>query len=728
MEDIVFRNEDTGFTVMQVYANDELVTVVGEMLSVAYGEELLITGSFVAHPNYGMQFRAHFVEKKLPSTAAAILRYLSSGAIKGVGVKYAKKIVEKFGDSTIDIIEKDHKRLCEIAGITPKKAELIYTSFCETYGVRTQLLFLTELGISEVKAVAIIKRLGAECRQLIDENPYILIFPDLGLDFPQVDAIAEQLSVSAESQYRVEAGIIYVLRHNAQSGHTCLPEQKLLDFCTQLLSIDAQRVCDILDILLDIRAIVKFDGGDRSYIYLCELFDAESYIAGRISVMLTIGCEEEIATLEAEELILEISKEQGIEYNEIQQRAILSAIANNVFILTGGPGTGKTTIINAVLKVLCSIGKKVALVAPTGRAAKRMTELTGHEASTIHRLLEVDPSVFGQAFKHNEKNLLKHDVIIIDEMSMVDTSLLANLIAAMKLGAKLIMVGDSDQLPSVAPGNVLKDLLDTHLIPSVHLDTIFRQAAQSRIVTNAHKIVSGEMPDLKIKDSDFFFMQRTNPAHAQSLIDELCSVRLPKAYGFSPLADIQIISPTKKGPLGTAELNRIMQNSLNPPAPYKKELTYMGRCFREGDKIMHIKNDYTIDCQTDTGEESTGVFNGDIGIIERIIPKERRLVVRFDDQRLALLSFENAGQIELAYAITVHKSQGSEFDCVIMPVWGKNKFLHFRNLLYTAVTRAKKLIVLTGDSVSIAEMVANNRRNLRYTNLKAMLRECMIMG
>ncbi len=722
VEDIIFYNEDTGFIVLNVSVNDELQTVVGETTLVNEGEEICATGFYTSHPTYGSQFKAQIIEKTLPSTANAILKYLSSGAIKGIGPVYAKKLVATFGNKTMDIIENSPERLTEIEGITVKKAQKIFEEYRKIYGVRTLMIFLTGLGLLPATAIKVWKIYGNDAENIIRQNPYILCCNDFDIDFNTADEIADKMGMAHDNTNRIEAGIVYILRHNSNNGHTCLPYNKLVSLACEFLEVGQDVVEDTCVKLCDDRTIIKYNNEQTDYLYLVELYNAESYVAGRLSLMLQL--QDNDSNIDVSKQIEDIEKYNNITYDNLQKKAITEAVNNNVFILTGGPGTGKTTTLNGILTVLENMGQKVALVAPTGRAAQRMSEVTGRTAKTIHRLLEVEPAKETLTFKHNEKNPLKHDVIIIDEMSMVDTVILSNLLCGIKISAKLIMVGDSDQLPSVSAGNILKDLIDSDVIPMVHLSTVFRQAAQSLIVTNAHKIVEGKLPDLSIKNNDFFFLRRSNAQELQQLVVDLCKTRLPNTYKYSPLWDIQVIVPTKKGPIGTFELNKCLQFALNPADKHKSEVSYFGRIYREGDKVMQIRNNYDIVCKNDSGEESMGVFNGDIGIVEKINPTEKYIHIRFDD-RVADLSFDNLDQIELAYAITVHKSQGSEFEAVIMPLLTKHRLLHYRNLLYTAVTRAKKLLVMAGNTEVVAEMVANNRRTLRYTNLKEMLKECV---
>ncbi|WP_274953271.1 ATP-dependent RecD-like DNA helicase [Angelakisella massiliensis] len=721
VEDIIFHNEDTGFTVLAVGVGDELITVVGETSLVGEGEEIAVTGYFTSHPTYGSQFKAQTIERTLPSTAAAIGKYLASGAIKGVGPALAKRLVAQFGDRTLEVMEKQPEALTAVRGISPAKAKSINEEFVRLYGIRSVMLFLSRYGIQPAMAIRVWKRWGNVTEETVRNNPYVLCCEEVGLDFQSADLMAEEFGIPHDGYCRVSAGVAYVLRHNTHNGHVCLPLEKLSDLTAQYLDVPRHQVEDAIQSMAEDNTLALYDRDGRHFVYLAELYGAESYIAGRIALLFQLqNPEPEDHTSEIDQLEAELQ----IQYDQLQKKAIGEALSNNLFILTGGPGTGKTTTLNGILTLLERQGMKVALAAPTGRAAKRMTEVTGREAKTIHRLLEVDPGRDSLTFKRNERNPLPVDAVIIDEMSMVDTLILESLFRGMKLSSKLILVGDSDQLPSVAAGNVLKDLIDSDVVPTVHLDRVFRQAAESLIVTNAHAIVHGELPVLDRKDKDFFFLRCQSQQQAQDLTVDLCVRRLPNSYHYSPLWDIQIIVPGKKGPLGTQELNRRMQEALNPPDRNKSQLNSLGRILREGDKVMQIRNNYDITYRMDSGEEGMGIFNGDIGVIEMLDPSSKTILVRFDD-RVAQYSFDNADQLEHAYAITVHKSQGSEFQAVVMPLMQRHPKLHYRNLLYTGVTRARSLLVMDGDPGTVAEMVENDRRTLRYTNLKEMLREAV---
>lgn len=719
MEDIGFRSEETGFTVLYVGVGDELVTVVGEVADIAAGEEITATGSFRVHGTYGLQFKAELIERTLPATAGAIRKYLSSGAIKGIGPVLASRIVTIFGDRTLEIIEKTPGRLTGVRGISPKKAEEIGEEYARLFGIRSVMAFLTGLGLPPASAISIWKKWGQQTTEILRADPYLLCCEEIGLEFEEADRIADHFGIAGDSTCRLSAGLQYILQHNSRSGHTCLPEEKLLSMTAEFLTVERSPVEDALARLLEEDTLCRYQTAGRSYIYLAPLYQAERYIASRACIALQL---QPLQMQPLEKELDALEREENITYHPIQRRAIAEAVQSRFFILTGGPGTGKTTTLRGILALLEARGEKVALAAPTGRAAKRMAEVTGHDATTIHRLLEVEPHTETLRFKRGEKNPLPADAVIVDEMSMVDTLLLESLLRGMRMGARLIMVGDSDQLPSVAAGNVLRDLIRSELIPCIHLEQVFRQAAESLIITNAHAIVRGELPQLDRKDADFFFLECRDSMARQRLITDLVSHRLPKSYGYDALRDIQVITPSKQGPLGTRELNRCLQQQLNPPSRGKEEVTLMGRTLREGDKVMQIRNNYDLIWTLPDGTAGTGIFNGDMGSIEMLDVGSKTIRVRFDD-KLADYTFEQQDELEHAYAITVHKSQGNEFEAVILPMEQHHPFLHYRNLLYTAVTRARRLLILVGYPETVQAMVENNRRTLRYTNLRPMLQE-----
>jgi len=720
VEDIVFRNDETGFTVLDLNVDGDPVTVVGEVLDIAEGEEVTVTGSYTTHGTYGTQFKAELYERVMPATAGAIKKYLASGAVRGVGEALARRLVARFGDKTLEIMEQDPDRLAEVQGISPRKARELGETFKGLYGIRSAMIFLSGLGIDPAASIRIWRMWGTMTTQVIQENPYRLCCEQVGLEFEETDQIAGRMGFADDSPLRVCAALGHVLRRNAQNGHTCVPREKLVPITTQFLDCPRQLVEDQLDGELEDGSLYRLEGEWGECIYLPDLYFAENYIAGRVNLMLSVQ-NPDPPDYRASVQLLE--QTLGITYAARQREAVAQALANNLFILTGGPGTGKTTTMAGILELLEQSGLKVALAAPTGRAAKRLAEVTHREARTIHRLLEIDPASTNHAFKHNEKNLLRCDAVIVDEMSMVDTQLFEALLRALRMSCKVILVGDPDQLPSVGAGNLLRDLIATQRMATVHLDEIFRQAADSLIVTNAHAIVHGDLPQLDDHESDCFFLPRTSLESAASTVVDLVCRRLPASYGYSPTGDIQVLCPGRRGPLGVEELNRRLQAALNPQDPQKGETAFLGRVFREGDKVMQIKNNYDIVWKSGA-TQGMGVFNGDIGVIELLDRGSKSLRVRFDD-RTAMYSFDMLDQLEHAYAVTIHKSQGSEFEAVVMPLWGSHRRLHYRNLLYTGVTRARRILVMVGQKSTVAEMVRNNARTLRYTNLKYLIENRM---
>lgn len=721
VESVTFSSNDTGFTVLELNTGEELVCVVGTLPGVEEGEELKLTGYFQTHTTYGMQFKAQLYERSLPATESAICKYLASGVVKGIGPVTAKRIVEKFKSDTFQIIEEAPERLTEVQGINKAKAIKMAEDFKQVFGVRALMLFLSNHGVGPVQSVAVYKKWGNLALDIIKDNPYMLCDSDLNVDFGVADAIASSYLIQKDDMKRVRAAITYVLSYNLNNGHTGLPRHSLIRAASDLLAVDSETVSDCLDTELERESLFSYNGTSE-LIFLSNYFLAQKYIVSRLQLMLR-GCE--IKMQNVDETIDLLEKNNGIKYEALQRRAIEQAATHDVFILTGGPGTGKTTTLNGVIDALELQGRAVAIATPTGRAAKRINEVTGREAKTIHRLLEVSQG-FAQTHKlefvHNEQNPIDADVIIIDEMSMVDTLLFDALLRGMKPAAKLIMVGDFHQLPSVGAGNILRDLIESDTIPTVELTKIFRQAAESLIVTNAHAIVRGDMPELSVKNNDFFFMPQSNPAAAAQTILDLCSYRLPNSYNFSPFDDIQVLCPQRKGEVGMIEMNKRLQETLNPKNDAKVEFKSGIYTFRTGDKVMQIKNNYDIAWKKND-ESGAGIFNGDIGLVRMIDRGSQTLAIEFDG-RLTYYSFDMANeQLELAYAITVHKSQGSEFEAIILPILGGYDKLYYRNLLYTAVTRAKKILVLIGSKNRIEYMVQNDRRMLRYTGLKSMLEQ-----
>lgn len=719
VEELVFRKPESGFTVLELSTDDEYVTVVGVLPEINVGEELKLRGTWNVHQTFGRQFKAELCERSLPSTAVDLYRYLASGAVKGIGPKTAQKIIERFGDEAFEVLEKHPKSLAMINGISLSKAEKICKEFNEQFSVRQVMIALEKLGMTASECLKVYRLFGANSVDVVRINPYVLCGEGIGIGFERAEQISEALEVTPDPQFRIQAGVMHVIRHNLRNGHTCLPREKLIAPSCGLLNAAADDIEIAIDNLLDEHKLERFEMNGKDFIALFKIYSDEFSAAERIKVFLKFPPAGRPTLLQD---IENIERDECIVYDEKQKEAIIKAVEKGILILTGGPGTGKTTTLNGILRLFESDGLDVVLTAPTGRAAKRMSEITGREAKTIHRLLEVEwDKNDNPHFKHNMQDPLKADAVIVDELSMVDISLFSSLLNALPLGCRLVMVGDSDQLPAVGAGNVLHDLIRSETLPVVELKKVFRQAMKSRIVTNAHDIVAGKMPDLETKDNDFFFMKRNNSNSVVATIAELCSKRLPDAYGFDPFNDIQVLCPSRKGECGSVNINKVLQAVLNPPSKSKKEVSLAGKILREGDKIMQIKNNYDI-LWTKGGDEGSGIFNGDIGIIEKIDNISSAFSVNFED-RIAVYSFENANEIEHAYAITVHKSQGNEFKAVVMPVFNVIPNLCYRNLLYTAVTRAKNIMVLIGSADVVYNMTANNSRTKRYTALKHFLAE-----
>lgn len=714
VERVVFRNTDNGWTVLELAAADEFHKVVGVLPTTQAGEQVKLTGEWVEHPKFGRQFRALSCEQELPTDSDSVFRYLASGAIKGIGPVTAAELVRHFGADTLRVMEEEPERLAQVRGITAARAQKIAKEYREQFGLREVILAFSGYGVTQSEALRCWKRWGAKTVDVIRNNPYLLCSVGLYIPFERADTICMAMDRAADDPRRLEAGVLHVLRHNLQNGHTCLPADKLTLATAGLLGVEVEKVTETLQDMVGHFTVRAESIKGRTFVFLPHLYQAEKYAASRLRLMtgshteITAGIRHHLETME---------RQNGIIYEEAQKVAILAAVEKGVLVLTGGPGTGKTTTLRAIIALLEGLGERVEIAAPTGRAAKRMSELTGCEARTLHRLLEVkwdDEDV--PVFDRNEKNPLEADAIIVDEVSMVDALLFESLLRALKPACRLILVGDTDQLPAVGAGSVLQDVIDSGALPVVRLTQVFRQALTSDIVANAHRIVSGDMPVLRKKGGDFFFLEQFSPEDAAETVVDLCARRLPAGYGTNVFDGIQVLAPGRKGALGTLSLNKRLQERLNPPADTKREWSGEAFLFREGDKVMHVKNDYDIGWTKDSGEFGCGVFNGDIGILEEISPREETLKVRYDD-RLALYSFEQAKELELAYAITVHKSQGSEFHTVVLSVCHVPKLLCYRNLLYTAVTRAKKLLVAVGERETLKTMVDNDRKTLRYTGL-----------
>ena len=723
VEKVTFANSANGFSVFELNTGSELLTCVGTIHDIKVGESLSLLGKYEIHTTFGTQFKFKSYEKNVPTTSAAILRYLSSGAIKGIGPSIAKKLVDNFGSQTLDIIETAPERLAKIKGISLTMAESFKEEYIKQIGIRELMLFLAGYDISPDEALKVYKKLGLGCVEMIKANPYFLCADELPFSFDRVDKIAFEMGFSYDFSFRIYAGVEYVLRHNLSNGHTCIPMDKLVDVSAQLLSIELESSKVAVSSMLTSGRLCIYQHNGTDYLFLPHMYKAERFAAERIKLLLG---NKALVVRDIDSRIEKVQKRIGIDFDERQADAIRAVLESGFLVLTGGPGTGKTTTLNAIISVFEDIGLDIMLTAPTGRAAKRMTEVTGYEAKTVHRLLEAEFDGSGRSvFCKNQGNPLECDLLIVDEASMIDSYLFECLLAALPLGCRLVLVGDADQLPSVGAGNVLRDIIASKVVPTVELKTIFRQALESAIVTNAHKINKGEKPNLSLTDSDFFFISNENPHKTVETIADIAINRLPKAYGYSTFNDIQILCPSRKQTAGTLNLNNTLQQLINPKQEGKKEIVFPSFVLRENDKVMQIRNNYDIEWDKDDETSGKGVFNGDIGILEKIDFSIGIFTVRFDD-KLAVYPMENADQLELAYAITVHKSQGSEYNCVVMPLSDMPMQLKYRNLLYTAVTRAKNLLVIVGSKDRVYEMIENNKRVKRYTALEFMLEEICI--
>ena len=716
IENVVFHNEKNDYTVIDVVDDEEnLLLAVGIMPLAFEGERVTLYGRWTYHKEFGKQFAFDSFEKTLPEEEEGILQYLSSRTVKGIGPVTALKIVNRYGKDSFDVIEHHPEWLADIPGITLKKAAAISESFREQAGMRGVIMFCKDyMGTADVTRVY--KQLGGGAVGIIKQNPYILCNGEIALSFDKVDALAKSLGVDPCSEDRILSGMKYVLSYNAtMNGHTCLPEDSLISLSADLLGISSALVQSTLNALLDRGELAVYKKDDKSFIMTAEFADAEDYVVKHIARLSNEA--ERFASADIAALIEKVESGLDISFARMQREALFASLENGIMILTGGPGTGKTTVVKALISIFSSIGFKTVLAAPTGRAAKRMSEATSEEAKTVHRMLEMERTTDGQMrFCRNEKNPLTEKVVIIDEASMLDLTLTSALLRAMKRGSRLILIGDSDQLPSVGAGNILFDLLSSERIKTIRLTEIFRQSKESLIITNAHKINGGEPPILNIADNDFFFVRRENESAIAEAIATLISERLPRAYGVDIKEKIQVITPSRKGAGGVEALNTALQARLNPPAKFKKEKSAHGSVFREGDRVMQITNNYDIEWEKN-GAAGVGLFNGDIGTIEEINLRDEELTIRFDD-KTAIYTFDMLEELELAYAITVHKSQGSEYPVVIIPMYYCAPVLMTRNLLYTAVTRARRMVILVGRADIPAKMVENNREIMRYTTLE----------
>jgi exodeoxyribonuclease V alpha subunit len=724
VEEIVFVNEGNGFTVCDINYNKELVTAVGYMPYLSVGETVKLVGNWVTHHDYGEQFKVEYYERVLPCTVAMIQKYLASGVIKGIREATAQKIVDKFGEKALEIIENEPERLAEIKGISVKRAAEIGQSFWEQREVRKVVMFLQQYGVTPNYAVKVYKKFGNDAIDQIKKNPYILSEEIYGIGFKTADKIALSMGIELNDVERVKAGVKYVLTYNSSGGHTFLPKNVLVQLSAELLQVSVQEIeYAIISMMVD-KSVYVEKMEDMEAVYLAPFHHAEMSVARRLMNIAFAQMQTELQDIDRE--IADIEQEIGITLADQQREAVKEALCNGVLVITGGPGTGKTTTINTIIKLMEKRGYTIALAAPTGRASKRMSEMTGKEAKTIHRLLEIGYMDEGDQlqFARDESNPLDIDVVIIDETSMVDILLMNGLLKAITPGARLVMVGDVDQLPSVGPGNVLRDIIESGMVKVVRLTEIFRQAQESMIIVNAHRINKGDYPLLNVKDKDFYFMARDTAPEIVSSIVELCKHRLPAFYGYDSIQSIQVLTPMRKSPVGIINLNAELQKVLNPPSKDKKEKVFRDCLFREGDKVMQIKNNYNIRWERISDqEEGTGVFNGDVGYIQKINDEESTMTIIFDDDKKVEYDYNQLDELELAYAITVHKSQGSEFPVVVMPMFPGPPMLMSRNLLYTALTRARELVVLVGKEGTIKMMIDNNREMKRYSGLAEKLRK-----
>lgn len=721
IQNVIYRNESNDYTVMEIStADDELIITVGSIPMAFEGEEVILRGNWTYHKEFGKQFAFESFEKTLPKEVEGILQYLSSRTVKGVGPVTALKIVNRFGTETFDVMENHPEWLADIPGITYKKAAAISESFKEQTGIRGVMMFCKDF-MATGEITRVYKRLGAGAVGIIKENPYVLCDEGYGLSFDKVDTIARTLGIAPNSRERVYNGVRHILSYNSTTnGHTCLPVDKLLAASAKLLQIDEQSIYEFVLSFLESGELSKYKIGETEMVMTNEAAEDEDSIARNLYRISFEAGNHAVSDIAA--LIQKVESNFDIRFAPMQRSALIGTLECGAMILTGGPGTGKTTVIKAIISIYKSIGIKTVLAAPTGRAAKRMSEATGEEAKTVHRMLEMEREVDGRiVFCRNSKNPISEGVVIVDEASMLDLSLTAALLRAIKRGGRIILIGDSDQLPSVGAGNILFDLIASESIRTVRLNEVFRQSKESLIITNAHRINVGERPILSNTNSDFFFVRRDDESEISDTIADLVTVRLPKTYGKNIRERIQVITPSRKGSGGVDNLNSTLQERINPQSKFKREKQAHGVIFREGDKVMQITNNYDIEWEKN-GAVGIGLFNGDIGEITRIDLKEESVTVVFDD-RTATYTFDMLDELELAYAITVHKSQGSEYPIVIVPMYSCPPMLMTRNLFYTAVTRAKSMVILVGRVNIAYRMVENNREVLRYTALQHKIRE-----
>ena len=713
---VIFQNAENGYTVLRLLTEEgEVITVVGCIPCAAPGEHLTVSGVWEQHPQHGEQLRAVELERSLPEDEEEIFDYLSSGVCKGVGPATARRIVDRFGPETLDILEQDPGRLTSIRGITEKKAQEIAASFRQAMGLRRLMAFLAQYQLPPVLAMRLRQVYGDAALEKVRENPYLLSSDDCGVEFSATDEIAMSMGFSADCGERLRAAVTFELSHNENNGHVFLPRSKLVAATCQLLDCGEELVEGALDELIERRAVVQEPVANVEACYLRRLWEAEVSACVRLNGLLAVDADR---SPQAGKTVSEIEAEQGITYAPQQRQAVELAARTGVVILTGGPGTGKTTTVRGIVALFQKMGLDILLAAPTGRAAKRMSELTGREAQTVHRLLGMSWNEATQqvAFTKTEKEPLETDAVIVDEMSMVDLTLFSALLRALRPGTRLVLVGDADQLPSVGAGNVFSDLIRSGRVETVFLREVFRQAEKSAIIRNAHAVNLGQPPRLTNDQGDFFFMCRRDGERTVSTIVELCRTRLPEKMGI-PADQIQVLTPTRKGASGTISLNRCLQEALNPAGPDKREIQWGDRLFREGDRIMQTRNDYNVVWGREDGTIGTGIFNGDVGKILQIDPSGEWLAVEFDG-RAATYGVEMLNEIDLAYAMTVHKAQGSEYRCVVMAAMPAAQSLMVRGVLYTALTRARELLIVVGDDAAIRSMAANDKQQKRYSGLR----------
>ena len=718
---VIFQNNENGYSVLQLHSEEYgKITVVGTIPAPVAGERLIVTGHWTSHSSYGKQFEAEFLERLLPDTREDILEYLSSRAVKGIGPKTAQKIVAKFGEESLNILDTAPERLATISGISLSKAKEMGENYRNQVGIRRLIEFMTTNHLPAELAVRAYKRFGESALETIRDNPYILIQSDLSGNFGATDALGRKLGIELQDPRRVDAGILWLLGASRDNGHCFLPEDRLLYMGPQLLGVDGEILREGIRRLSGMGALCLEDAWGAGAVYLPEYYEAEVGVARRLLQMAKAPVK---PLPQREKFLATIEKANHIQYAGLQQEAIISAGERTLMILTGGPGTGKTTTLAGILALCKILKRKTLLAAPTGRAAKRLSELTGCEASTIHRLLEaqISPQTGEMYFAKNAEDPLHCDTLIIDEMSMVDLPLMYSLLLALPAKATLVLVGDPDQLPSVGPGKVFEDLIAGGRIKTIALKEIFRQAQESLIVTNAHGVNHGELPVLNRKDGDFFFIRKRDPKELLQTVTELCAHRLPKYQNLSPM-EIQVISPSRKGDTGTVHLNRVLQEALNPPTTGKKEVRSGERIFREGDRVMQVRNNYDLGWKRNDGTEGFGIFNGDCGTVLKIDHKQEQLLIQFDD-RWVYYDNELLSDLELAYAITAHKSQGCEYPAVVYVAYDAAPPLLTRGVLYTAMTRAKDLMVIVGKEQIISTMTMNYRKNDRYCGLQFRLQQ-----